>query len=286
MYTTFEAGEGRTLSYFRTGAGPLVVCVPGGPGMDPEAYFATLELPGHELLVFAPRGVGASSPPSSAEGYRMAGYVQDVESLRVHLDESALTIYGNSHGGSVALAYAGTFPEHVKRLAITNAPPGIDADYRAAAAEVRERFSDAFPDGAERLAAAEQAGELLESDLSEADRRAHYRRLMAQYVARQGPPEAAHLDRLCSAPTNWDSVPAMYAEMTSGLDLLRRADRIMAPTLVSGSEFDVVVPASVMRRVADALPNGRYVEFSGVGHFPEVEAVDAFRSTMLEFLSR
>jgi len=26
--------------------------VPGGPGMDPEAYFAAMDLPGYELLIF------------------------------------------------------------------------------------------------------------------------------------------------------------------------------------------------------------------------------------------
>ncbi len=59
------------LSYVRRGAGSLVVCVPGGPGMDPEAYFAAMDLPGFELLIFAPRGTGASSRPPSLDEYRM-----------------------------------------------------------------------------------------------------------------------------------------------------------------------------------------------------------------------
>src|ERR1700726_4594860 len=106
MVATFDAGDGRTLSYVRRGSGPLVVCVPGGPGMDPEAYFAAMDLPGYELLIFAPRGTGASSFPPSTNGYRMAGSVDDLESLRKHLGVGALTFYGNSHGGMVALAYA------------------------------------------------------------------------------------------------------------------------------------------------------------------------------------
>jgi len=54
VQTTFDADDGRILSYLRRGSGPLVVCVPGGPGMDPEAYFAAMDLPGYELLIFGP----------------------------------------------------------------------------------------------------------------------------------------------------------------------------------------------------------------------------------------
>jgi hypothetical protein len=35
-----------------------------------------------------------------------------------------------------------------------------------------------------------------------------------------------------------------------------------------------------MRAIADALPNARYVEFAGVGHFPEVEAAEAFSASV------
>jgi|HubBroStandDraft_5_1064220.scaffolds.fasta_scaffold512849_2 hypothetical protein len=93
MYVTFEPEGGRRLSYQLRGSGPLVVCIPGGPGMDPEAYFAGLELPGRQLLVFAPRGTGESSVPPAPGGYVMAGYADDVEALREHLGQHKLTLY-------------------------------------------------------------------------------------------------------------------------------------------------------------------------------------------------
>ena len=84
---------------------------------------------------------------------------------------------------------------------------------------------------------------------------------------------------------NWDSVWAMYAEMLDGLDLLRDAGKITAPALVIAGEFDVVVPPAAMRLIADSLPNARYVEFSGIGHFPEVKAGESFSCTLIEFLA-
>lgn len=282
--TTFDVGDGRVLSYSRRGNGPLVVCVPGGPGMDPEAYFAGMDLPGLELLVLAPRGTGASSPPPTREGYRIGGYVEDVESLRVHLGLDRLRLYGNSHGGVVAMAYACRFAGHVERMVVTNAPSWIDEDFKVAAVELRERFAAEFPDGAERLRAADEADEALETELSEDEMRRQFRALMGRYVARQGPAETAYLDRLCAAPMNWESVDVMYEEMMGGLDALEGAERVRAPTLVIAGEWDVTVPPAAMRRVAGVLPSSTYLELSGVGHFVEVEAGEAFRDPVSRFL--
>lgn len=286
MLTTFDAGAGRTLSYRRRGSGPLVVCLPGGPGFDPDAYYAPLDLPGHELLIFAPRGAGASTAPATPDGYKIAGYVKDVESLRVHLGLEALTLYGHSHGGCIALAYAQRSPEHVQRLAISAAPPRMDDGYQAAAAEVQRHFAETVADGTARLAAAEQANAALRTDIDADERRRQLQQvLMAQYVVRQGDAETAYLERLCAAPMNWAPVEPMYAEMRDGLDLLRDAAAVTAPTLVVAGELDVVVPASAMRLLADALPNARYLELAGVGHFPEVEASEAFSSALVRFLA-
>ncbi len=151
-YLAFEAEDGRRLSYQRRGSGPPVVCIPGGPGMDPEAYFAELELPGHQLLLFAPRGTGESSAPSTRGGYGIAGYVDDVEVLRVHLGQQKLTLYGNSHGACVALAYAGAHPGRVERLVLMNGPARMDDAFIAAAGRARTHFAETLADGADRLA--------------------------------------------------------------------------------------------------------------------------------------
>ena len=285
MLTKFDTGDGRTLSYLRRGRGPLVVCVPGGPGLDPEAYFAPTHLPGCEMLVFAPRGTGDSSPPSSPAGYRLASHLADLESLRNHLGLERMTLYGNSYGGSVVLAYACTYPQYVERFVISNAPARVDAQFEKQAEEARRRFAEPDPDWAKRVAAADQADDLQESDLDEAQGQRVLRTQMACSVAREGPEEASYLDRLCSAPHNSESVAGMWVEWKEGIDLLEHADRATAPALVIGGEADIVVPAAAVRPVADALPNARYLEIAGAGHFVAVEASEQFYAAVTEFLS-
>ena len=91
MTESFRTQDGRTLSYRREGAGPLLVCHPGGPGFS-SLYFADLADLGDAftLVLLNPRGTGGSSTPADARAYTTADYVADVEELRVHLGEDKL----------------------------------------------------------------------------------------------------------------------------------------------------------------------------------------------------
>lgn len=124
MMHTFRTSESHTLAYSTSGAGPLLVMLPGGPGIDPDAFFSGTRLPGFQQIVFFPRGTGESDPPATPDGYRIAGYVDDLEQLRRHLDVPRLTLYGSSHGASTALAYASEYPAQVERMVLPAARRG------------------------------------------------------------------------------------------------------------------------------------------------------------------
>lgn len=263
----------------------MVVCIPGGPGLDPERYYAPLQFPGYELLILAPRGTGRSSSPPGSEGYRMAGYVEDVESLREHLGLQTIVLYGHSHGGMVALAYACAHPARVERVVISAAPARMDESYREAMAATKERFATVLSDGAERIAAADKANEELDTLQDAAELRRAFRTLMSRYVVRHGSDERSYLDALAAAPMNWVPLEVMYEEMMGGLDLLRGAEAVTAPALVIAGELDVTAPPESVRPIAEALPNATYAEFAGVGHFVEVEDSEAFVRTAADFLA-
>ena len=285
-FETFPGAGGQSLSYMRRGSGALLVCVPGGPGLDPEAYFAGVELTGVEMLIFAPRGTALSTPPESSDGYRIAGYVEDLECLRVHLGLDRLTLYGNSYGGSVALAYASRHPDRVDGLIISNAAVRVDQAFEDAAARACERLVAHIPDAADRLAAAEVADAAAEADSSDAANQRAFRASMACGFAHLGPAEAGYLDRLTAAPRNADAVAGMWVEWRAGLDLLEGLDSVTAPTLLIGAQFDIVVPSEVVAQIAEAMPNARYLEMPDVGHFVAVEAPDQFQNVVREFLER
>ncbi|MGI8592441.1 MAG: alpha/beta fold hydrolase [Nakamurella sp.] len=268
---TFRTRASRVLSYRRSGEGPLVVMLPGGPGLDPETYFANSGLRGLSQLVLCPRGTGGSDAPPTPDGYRMAGYVEDVEELRLHLGVPELRLYGSSHGASTALAYAGAYPDRVARLVAVNGPARVDAAFMAALANARKRFVASSADSADRLRAADDAFAVMRTTADDDTRRIAFHTVLNRYVARLGDHEIAFLDQLCAAPMNFGAAGPMGAEMVGGLDLLQNATAITARTLIVGSELDTQVPAEHMRKVADRIPGADFVQFDDTGHFVEVE---------------
>ena len=108
-------------------------------------------------------------------------------------------------------------------------------------------------------------------------------KLVPQMIGPGSLPEGIRLAEHCMG-----SVPA--ATYRRALDCLVTFDRqaaladIRVPTLLIGGEFDRVAAPAVMKQMAQALPNARYVEMAGIGHLMNLEAPDTFDRILLDFL--
>ncbi|WP_261663815.1 alpha/beta fold hydrolase [Deinococcus sp. Marseille-Q6407] len=105
-------------------------------------------------------------------------------------------------------------------------------------------------------------------------------------------PRAAVTGRVSFLPTIlFDSLRAGPLNLVrSTRDLLGHPTRemlpaIQLPTLVIWGERDALVPPDLGRALADALPNGHYVEIPHAGHVVMVDAPDRFNREVLKFLS-
>lgn len=283
---TFRTTDARTLAYTVAGEGPLVVMLPGGPGIDPAAFYAGAQLPGFRQLILFPRGTGVSDPPASADGYEIAGYIDDVEELRVHLDLPHLNLYGSSHGASIALGYASAHPERVSRMVLAAGPARMDKQFAKALAAARVRFENAAPHGVDRLAASDEAARRMRSAETAGARQQATRAMIDTYIAHPTAESSRFLDKLAQAPANPAAIPPMVAEMMGGLDLLANADSMTSPTLVLTGELDVRVPAEHEKLIADTLPNAELTMFMAAGHLLHVEAPSEWASAVGAFLRK
>jgi pimeloyl-ACP methyl ester carboxylesterase len=128
----FSGADGLRLVYRRLGAGPTLVCHPGGPGA-PAGYLE--DVGGLErsrtLIELDPRGAGESERPSDGI-YELESNVDDLEALRSQLGVDHLDLLGHSFGGFVSILYAAAHPDRVRRLVLVGTLVRFSDEVRAA----------------------------------------------------------------------------------------------------------------------------------------------------------
>lgn len=278
MTETFTTPEGLTLSYERRGSGPLLVCHPGGPGGSAAEFrdFAGLD-DTFELVLLSPRGSRGSDP---ADDYRLASYVADVEALREHLGLERLDLLGFSHGGIVAMAYAGAFGPRIRRLLLVDTLAVWGDEAEAAMQRALEERRDApwFAEAAKAIAE-EQAGEF--STVEELI--ANVQRQAPLYFHRwEGNEEVGRelfADFAQSKPLHHFNTVEFPT-----FDLRGELPTIEAPTLVVVGDRDLIAGPVCADAIVRDLPDARLVTIRDSGHFVYVEQPGAFREALTDFL--
>jgi pimeloyl-ACP methyl ester carboxylesterase len=279
---SFRTPDGRTLSYRREGAGPVLVCHPGGPGFS-SRYFGDLAGLGERftLVLLNPRGSEGSDRPPDPGAYRTADYVSDLDELRAHLDLERMLLLGHSHGGLVAAAYAAAYPDRIERLVLASTLARFGEEQQAAMEAGMKGKADE-PWYADALAALEdeQEGRFeTDEELAELSLRE-----FPFYFARYGSAEQAYLDTLRGEIPVADALLLFNNEIFTTIDLRPELAKIAAPTLVITGEDDFITGPACAADFA-SVPDVTTVVLQECGHFIFVEARDRFRAEVTAFLT-
>ena len=156
-------------------------------------------------------------------------------------------ILGTSFGGRVALETALAAPRRVKGLVVIGAGAGPVADPRAGL----------------RRSARLRAGEADQVAAEMGDMIAHMEGPNGSYARHT-------FIEMCA-----DVGPGVMMRQSDALarraDLMPRLQEIACPALLLWGVHDKFSPAADGRRMAAAMPRGRYVELADCGHFPTLE---------------
>ena len=278
---TFAAYDGTELAYHEHGDGAAaqpLVCVPGGP-MHDSRYLG--DLGGlavlRPLIMFDPRGTGASGVPSDLSSYRCDRLVDDLEALREHLGLDRFDLLAHSAGTNLALLYAARYPQRIDRLVLVTPSAAalglpVTAETRLSIAELRSGepwFAGAF--------AALQAIVAGEGDDWEAIAPFAYGRWDA----------AAQAHRAADERHRNDEAAAVFAADGAFDPESTRAALagLRAPALLVAGETDLNSPPAMVEEMASALPVADVVVQTGAAHFPWLDDAAAFTATVDRFLS-
>jgi 2-succinyl-6-hydroxy-2,4-cyclohexadiene-1-carboxylate synthase len=229
--------------------GPVVDGL-AGSGLPP----VLVDLPGH----------GADTRVSDPAAFTLGAALARIESA----GRWPADLVGYSMGGRIALHYAAAHPDHVRRLVLESASPGLEreserSERRAAdqafAARIESEGIEWFVDHWESRSMFENRRRL---DVDVLDRRRNLR------LRNDAGSLAAALRELGTAalPSLWD-----------------RLEQLDLPTLLVVGERDEKFVA-IAERMARAMPSARIALIPGAGHTVHLEAPAAWLEAVIGFL--
>ncbi|MDH6196192.1 pimeloyl-ACP methyl ester carboxylesterase [Mycobacterium frederiksbergense] len=253
------------LAYDDRGQGETVLFIAGqgGVGRTWDLYqVPAFRAAGYRVITFDNRGVGATA---QADGFTTATMVADTAELIERLDAAPVRLVAVSMGAYIAQELMLNRPELVCQAALMATRGRHD--------RAREFFRAAERDlanaGVQLPATYEAKHRLLESfspkTLNDEDSVRDWIDTFMRWPAQTTPGIRAQYG---VAPLS-DRRPA-YKSITT-------------PVLVIGFADDLVMPPHLGAEVADALPNGRYMQIADAGHLGFLERPDAVNSAILDF---
>jgi len=118
---SFKTSDGELLSYTKTGTGPVIIILSGGPGFGASGLqpWADTLSKNFECILFEQRGIGLSGNVKlDSTTINLKRAVLDIEDLRKHLGKEKISLCGISWGGGLAQAYTSYYPNNVKVLVL------------------------------------------------------------------------------------------------------------------------------------------------------------------------
>jgi pimeloyl-ACP methyl ester carboxylesterase len=257
--------SGVNISFDDYGAGDPVVLITGtgGRGREWTAHqVPALTSAGYRVITIDNRGV----PPSDVgpEGFTIDDMAEDAVGLISALGISPCRVVGFSLGGIITLEGLLKYPDLFTQAIVMGTRGRTDA-LRAALSAASSELDDSGVVLPPKYAATVRAMQYLSP-----------RTLNNEQWIRDW------LDIFELSPQDAD-----IGRAQRGLDLIesRLEDyrKIKSPCLVVGFQDDLIVPPFLCREIAERIPDCRYEEVPGCGHYGHLEQPAAVNSLILSF---
>jgi len=272
---------GVELYYTSAGTGTPIVLLSGGPGLTIEYMLPVVQsLPsGYRSIAFEQRGTGRSrSHPFDPTALTLHTAVDDLEALRVRLQQDRLTLLGHSWGGMLAMAYAAEHPDRVDRLILVGSGgptlefeqrfgDNIEARLRPEDVELRRHWLAAAKNGVDSAKASIETLRAIVPGYF-FDRKAGLA-FASEFKVGQLQPDVNE---------------RLFAEMSRHYDSRDGLKNLKRPVLIIQGHQDPIGDKTA-EDIRSLIAGSRLVYINRCGHFPWIEQPEAFRKAIADFLS-
>lgn len=252
-------GEGQPLLLLHGFTGSGAVFEPFYPTWGAQFQLIVPDLLGH----------GESDAPTDSLRYTMEETLLDLVCMLDLLDVANANVLGYSMGGRIALGFAVSFPERIRRLVLEGTSPGLQSESeRIARRQSDERLAERIErDGVVSFVKHWEAIPLFATQHRLAEET-----LTRQRGIREGGTALGYANSLRGIgtghqPSYWDTLQTLAV-----------------PTLLVTGELDEKF-TETNRRMQAVLPNARHCVISDAGHTPHLEHPATFSDCVVSFLN-
>jgi proline iminopeptidase len=288
-----EVERGYRIAYRVYGTGSrTLLALHGGPGASSRYLDRLAEVVGGDtkLVLYDQLGGGDSDRPDDPTLWRIPRFIDEVETVRTALDLGTVTLYGQSWGGMLALAYTLDHPVNVNALVLSNTYAN-GKDYLLDISEHRMALGkdmhalmlrhelEADLEAPEYLAAVLELNSrhLRRSSPYEPDRsRREFAEIEARYMSDIGPAYAL-----------WGPHEFKGTGPQAFFDVSGRLGEIAVPALILCGWYDELSPTRCSRPLADGIADNEFVVFGNASHITILEKeAELYLACIRDFLTR
>ncbi len=288
-----EVELGHKIAYrvFGTGSQTLLG-LHGGPGVSSRYLNRLAEVVGDDfrLVLYDQLGGGDSDRPDDPSLWQVPRFITEVETVRSTLDLGVVTLYGQSWGGMLALAYTLDHPENVNALILSN----TYADGKDYLLDISEHRMELGKDMHALMLEHEHKDDLEAPEYLDA-----VLELNSRHLRRSSPytPERSRREfQELMAPLMSDAGPA-YALWgphefkgtgpQAFYDISHRLGEIDVPALILCGWYDELSPKRCSRTLADGITDNEFVVFGNASHMTIYEKeAELYLACIRDFIGR
>ncbi|MBC9929059.1 alpha/beta fold hydrolase [Chitinophaga qingshengii] len=270
------------LYYHRYGKGEPIIVLSGGPGNSclQQAEVATELGKTHQAILLEQRGTGLSIPvPMDSTTINLKAAVDDIRLLMEHLHLQQVVIYGHSWGAMLAMNFAVTYPQRVKKLVL--ACPGYykfdPVFFTTHINNLRVRM------GVHEIGRYDSLEKKITAKLGTAADSAEYNRIIRMSYIYDKTMIDSILKKIDVAPSNTKMQGLMIQDLNRiHYDLSKTLPRYKGPMYVISGAQDAL--SFYTYELQQVHPSAKLSWIQGSGHFPMFEQQQAFFDALKKVL--
>jgi proline iminopeptidase len=273
---------GRHTIYWEQAGNPRgvpILFLHGGPGAGAAAAHRRFFDPRYyRIIVFDQRGCGRSRPHGLVEENTTAHLVDDIETLRRHLNVQRWVLFGGSWGSTLALAYGTRHPSRCAGLVLRGVFLGTrrEIDWFLYGMgtffpEAWRAFAEQVPERERRDLLAGYYRRLIDPDpvvhMPAAAAWSRYETVCSNLIPRPEDPTSAGGDGAALALSRIEAHYFVNDVFLADGELLQNI-RILrdVPCIIVQGRYDMVCPIVTSDALANAWPEAKYVIIPDAGH--------------------